>query len=175
VRVSVSASSTLRDQHTFTRLGKVMQSLFGSKVVDDGPDGNLYFKVGSVLSVSRFALAVLAAFSSEGMVETKLQEGIFVDVRDKIDAAAASAVAAARSASRNEFLAAEGNAAVSAVSCFNCDFRFVYERSYSTGWMEINLPVAPLSSNCTIPAIFANNVSSLPMPTFKPGLNFVPR
>jgi hypothetical protein len=175
VRVSVAAPSTLRDQHAFTRLRKVMQRLVGSIVVNDGPDGNLYFKVGSVFSVTRFALTVLSAFCAEGVVETEFQQGVFVGVRYKVDAAAVPAVSAARTSKRNELLAAEGNAAVSAVSCFKCDFRLVDERSYSTGWIEMNLPVAPLSSNCTIPAIFANKVSSLPMPTFKPGLNFVPR
>src|SRR6266581_8921097 len=37
------------------------------------------------------------------------------------------------------------------------------------------LPERPLSSNFTKPSISANNVSSLPRPTFLPGFHFVPR
>src|SRR4028119_1359273 len=39
----------------------------------------------------------------------------------------------------------------------------------------MNLPCRPLSSNLTKPSIKANNVSSLPRPTFLPGFHFVPR
>src|SRR5258708_1554012 len=41
--------------------------------------------------------------------------------------------------------------------------------------MLMNLPLRPRSRNSTIPVIFANNVSSLPRPTFSPGLKRVPR
>src|SRR2546425_5894494 len=37
------------------------------------------------------------------------------------------------------------------------------------------LPERPLSSNFTTPSTSANNVSSLPRPTFLPGFHFVPR
>ena len=171
----MAASSALCDQDALARLCEIVQCFVGLFVVNNRTDGNPYFEVRSVLSVPVAAFPVASAFGAEGVVEAKLQQSIFMNVRYEIDAAAIAAISSARSAPWDELLPAEGNAAVSAVSCFNCDFRFVYERSYSTGWMEINLPVAPLSSNCTIPAIFANNVSSLPMPTFKPGLNFVPR
>src|SRR5205085_5878198 len=39
----------------------------------------------------------------------------------------------------------------------------------------MNLPCRPLSSNFTTPSMSANNVSSLPRPTFLPGFHFVPR
>src|SRR5437773_5033323 len=39
----------------------------------------------------------------------------------------------------------------------------------------MNLPERPLSSNLTTPSIKANNVSSLPRPTFLPGFHLVPR
>src|SRR5581483_5136396 len=41
--------------------------------------------------------------------------------------------------------------------------------------MLTNLPMRPRSLNCTTPVTFANKVSSLPQPTFRPGLIFVPR
>src|SRR5580693_1952009 len=41
--------------------------------------------------------------------------------------------------------------------------------------MEMNLPLRPRSRKTTIPCTFANSVSSLPRPTFSPGLKRVPR
>src|SRR6476660_925967 len=41
--------------------------------------------------------------------------------------------------------------------------------------MWTNLPRRPRSWNLTTPSILAKSVSSLPRPTFWPGLNFVPR
>src|ERR1700732_504382 len=41
--------------------------------------------------------------------------------------------------------------------------------------MLMNLPLRPRSRKTTIPWTFANSVSSLPRPTFAPGLKRVPR
>src|SRR5690348_11901390 len=41
--------------------------------------------------------------------------------------------------------------------------------------MWTNRPMRPRSWNSTTPVIFAKSVSSLPQPTFSPGLSFVPR
>src|ERR1051325_7106945 len=41
--------------------------------------------------------------------------------------------------------------------------------------MLTNLPMRPRSLNSTTPVTLANNVSSLPQPTFRPGLILVPR
>src|SRR5215470_12108578 len=46
---------------------------------------------------------------------------------------------------------------------------------YSAGWMLTNFPRRPRSRNWMTPVIFANRVSSLPRPTFSPGLIRVPR
>jgi hypothetical protein len=68
-----------------------------------------------------------AAFGAECVIESELQERIFVDVRRDVDTAAIAAVAAARAAPRDEFLSAEGDATMSAVPGLNCDFGFVDE------------------------------------------------
>src|SRR4026207_1077692 len=41
--------------------------------------------------------------------------------------------------------------------------------------MLTNLPMRPRSLNSTVPVTLAKSVSSLPQPTFKPGLILVPR
>src|ERR1051326_5737055 len=47
--------------------------------------------------------------------------------------------------------------------------------SYATAVTLTNLPIRPRSRNSTTPVTLANSVSSLPQPTFKPGLILVPR
>jgi len=47
--------------------------------------------------------------------------------------------------------------------------------SYWTAVTLTNLPMRPRSLNSTTPVTLAKRVSSLPHPTFKPGLSFVPR
>src|SRR5258708_3002844 len=47
--------------------------------------------------------------------------------------------------------------------------------TYSEALMITNLPMRPRSLNSTTPVTLANRVSSLPQPTLRPGLIFVPR
>src|SRR5580700_6335043 len=47
--------------------------------------------------------------------------------------------------------------------------------SYATSLTVTNLPMRPRSRNSTTPVTRANSVSSLPQPTFSPGLMGVPR
>src|SRR5258706_3370239 len=47
--------------------------------------------------------------------------------------------------------------------------------SYDASLMLTNRPIRPRSRNSTTPVILANNVSSLPQPTFSPGFRRVPR
>src|SRR5688572_18822301 len=107
------------------------------------------------------ALAMLAAMRTEDVVVAELQERVVLITGDEVDAAAVAAVAAAGASSRDEFLAAKGNTAVASVSSTHGDFGFVDEHwgagkslirpdeglSYSAGWMLMNRPEWPLSSN----------------------------
>src|SRR3954468_17024061 len=53
-----------------------------------------------------------------------------------------------------------------------CETSYAFSDEGST---LTNLPIEPLSLNCTTPVTLANKVSSLPRPTFRPGLMGVPR
>ena len=115
---------------------------------------------------------------------------------DQDDVAAAAAIAAAGTAARDELLPAEGEAAVAAVAGFYRILDFVDEqhrksrrparadrrplgnrdgRLLGRPVMLTNLPMRPRSRNSTTPVTLANRVSSLPQPTFRPGLILVPR
>src|SRR3984893_9315815 len=48
-------------------------------------------------------------------------------------------------------------------------------RAYATSLTVTYLPIRPRSRNSTTPVTLANSVSSLPQPTFSPGLIWVPR
>jgi hypothetical protein len=76
------------------------------------------------------AFTVTAAFGAKCVVEAEFQQGIFVGIRRDVDIAAIAPVAAARATSGDEFLPSEGDAAVSAVAGFDCDFGFVDEHRY---------------------------------------------
>jgi hypothetical protein len=65
-------------------------------------------------------------------VEAKLEQGIGVLATDHDDVAAASAVAAARAAPRDELLPAEGEATVAAVAGLYEDSDFIDEHESQT-------------------------------------------
>ena len=68
-----------------------------------------------------------AALGLERFLETEVEEGIEVRVGNQEDGPSGSAVAAVRSAARDELLPAEADHALPAVTGFNVNFCFVYE------------------------------------------------
>jgi hypothetical protein len=74
------------------------------------------------------AFAVTPTLGAEYVIVAEFQEGVFVRIGDQVDVAAVAAVTAARPALRDEFLAAESNAAMTAVAGFDSDPGFVDEQ-----------------------------------------------
>ena len=203
-RIAPAAASALGDDEPLARLGEIVTAVrrcrrrrpscrpapgFDRRAVPPGPVA---------------AFAVTAALGLVLGIEAEMEQRVVVLAGNHDDVAAAAAVAAAGPAPRDELLAAERQAAVSAVAGFYFDSDFVDEhvhrtaRCYKTaegsltvqaaslvisepdvglfgGLMLTNLPMRPRSRNSTMPVTFANNVSSLPKPTFSPGLICVPR
>ena len=123
----MSAPPASGNHHVLVRLGEVVKRLTGFVVVDDCPNGDFDFQVVPVAAVAVAAFAVAASLGAKRVIEAEFQQGIFVDIRRDIDIAAVASVTAARTASRDKFFSAEGDAAMSAVSGFDCDFGFVDE------------------------------------------------
>ncbi len=71
------------------------------------------------------AFAVTAAIGFEFAIVAVAQKRVVVRIRFEINAAAVAAVAAGRTAARNEFLASKRNAAVAAVAGLHQYFCFV--------------------------------------------------
>ncbi len=74
---------------------------------------------------------MLAALALVLGVKTKMNEGIVALTGDHDDIAATTAVAAGGTATGDEFLAAEGHAAVAAVAGFDFNFYLIDEHDYS--------------------------------------------
>jgi hypothetical protein len=144
----VSTASALGDEHAFLVYGEVVELFARVVIVDDRPYRNRDVEIfaGASMAIASFAMA--SARRSKSVVEAEFEKRVFLSVGDQIDIAALAPIAAAGTASRNVFLTAKGDAAMAAVARFDCDFGFVDERGfYSTGTIEMNLPVAPLSWN----------------------------
>ena len=73
------------------------------------------------------AASVLSAFRAMDAREAIVDQRVDIAIGDRVDAAAATAVAAVGSAARNVFLAAKGGGAVAAVAGQYFDRRFVDE------------------------------------------------
>jgi hypothetical protein len=126
------------------------------------------------VSVAAGAIATLAMASAFGgvfWIETEVKKGVVMFAGSHYDVAAVASVAAAGTAARNILFASEREAAIAAVARFYGDEDFVNKQDYCCSTrMLTNLPIRPRSRNSTVPGTVANKVSSLPRPTFLPGL-----
>jgi hypothetical protein len=127
VGVTVSAASAFGDEHAFVRLSEIVKRLTGFVIVYDRSDGDFDLEVLTVAAMPVAAFAMAAALGAKSVIEAEFQQGVVVDIGRDIDIAAVSSVTAAGAASWDKFFSAEGDAAMSAVSGFDCDFGFVDE------------------------------------------------
>jgi hypothetical protein len=128
VRIAVTAPPTFRDEDSLVGLGEIVEHLAAFVVVDNRSDWNFDFQILAVAAVTSAALTMPAAIGAKSVVVTKFQKGVFVAIGDQVNVAAVTAVAAARTTSRYKFLATKGDAAVSPIARFDCDFCFVDEQ-----------------------------------------------
>src|SRR5262249_21146901 len=184
MRVAQAAAAALGDEHSLARLGEVGDQpqravAVGGLLVDERADRHVEIEIGAAAAGAIGSHPVLAGLGGELGMESEVEQGIDARAGDDIARSAVTTVAAAGAAARDEFLAAEREAALSAVARFDVNVDFVYEQVIcycdSTGRMLITRPRAPWSSNRTRPSIFAKIVSSLPRPALMPGRNRRPR
>jgi hypothetical protein len=77
------------------------------------------------MTIAAFSMA--ATLGAKCVIESKLEESVFVSVGHEINAPAIAAIAAAGSASRDKLFPAERNATVTTVAGFHCNLGFVDE------------------------------------------------
>src|SRR5580658_6933606 len=112
VLITAPATAAASNDEPFAGLREIVQLFAGVVVVDDGPNrhGNIFRR-----PVAAGALAAFAVPSSLGFmlgIETEMQQRVVVFARDKNHIAAVPAIAAAGSATRDKFLAAERQTAI---------------------------------------------------------------
>ena len=96
--------------------------------VHERADRHGQLEIGAAVTGAVGSHAVLAALGGEQRMEAEVDEGVDVRAGDRVDRAAVTAVAAARSAARDELLAAEREAAAPAMTGFDVNVDFVDEQ-----------------------------------------------
>src|SRR5690606_27671253 len=115
VQVAEPAVAALGDADPFAVTGEVEEQLAGRVVVDLRAHGHAQHDVLSALAVLVRPTPVLSLSGGETAGVAKIDQRVEVAVGDRVDRAAAAAVAAVRPAERNELLAAKRGRAVAAV------------------------------------------------------------
>src|SRR5690606_22061861 len=125
VHVAQAALAAAGHQQALAVRGQVADDLVGLDVGHHGANRDGDEQVLAALAVHLPAHAVLPALGAEAALVAEVDQGGEVLVGDQPDAAAIAAVAAVRTAQRDELLAAEADASVAAIAGDHLDFSFV--------------------------------------------------
>jgi hypothetical protein len=123
--VAAAPPPPLRNEHAFAGVREVRETLASGGIHHDRAHGDIEDHVIAGFAGALRAFAVAPAIRAEEAIEAVAQQSVLMLGGDEPDAAAISAVAAGRAAARNILLAAERDAAVSAVAGLHYDFGFV--------------------------------------------------
>jgi hypothetical protein len=113
-------------------MGEVVDELAGVVVVEEGADGDFEGGVLAGLAGAVGAEAVASALGFVLGVEAEVDEGVVAEGGGHEDVAAVTAIAAGGASLGNKFFAAEGHAAVAAVSGFDPDSCFINKHAISS-------------------------------------------
>jgi hypothetical protein len=148
----VAAEPPFRDEHALTVFRQIrdLHDLAVATFVHDRAGGHLQVDRLARLARAVRAFAVAAAAGFEVLLESVVEKGVEVGVRDEENGTAGSPVAAIGAAARHELLAPEAQCPFAAMTGGDVDVNFVYEhgsppfrRAYSCRRMLITRPRAP--------------------------------
>ncbi len=125
--ITLSAASPFGYDETLIRRRKIEELFARFGVVHDGSDRNKDFLISPGMAGALAAFAMTSAFGGVLGVEAQMQKSVVMFASDKDHITAASAIAAARAAARNKFLAAKCQATVAAVAGFHGYYNFINE------------------------------------------------
>ena len=137
-----AAVAAAGDEHAFALAGQVGEQSPGvlgivGLLVDQRAQRHSQLEIAAGLAGAVRAHAVLAAPGVELRMEPVTDQGVGVRAGDDEDRSAGTAVAAARTAARDELLAAKRQAAVSAVAGDDVNVDFVNEHNREIGELVI--------------------------------------
>src|ERR1019366_9136891 len=141
VLVAAPAFAALGHTESFARMGEIVDTLAGGFVVDYRAHGHLDFQRLALGAGALAAFAVAPALRLVFRVEAELEQRIGVLARHHDDVAAATAVAAARTAPRDILLPAESQATVAAVAGLHEYSYFIYKHRKAAGVRSCRRPV----------------------------------
>ena len=127
VLIPAATSAAVRHYDALIGLRKVVDLLAGLLVIDDRAHRDFQYFFFAVASAAVGAFAMASAFAFVLRVETKVNQRVMALAGLQDNVAAMTAVAARRTAARNELLPAKGHASVAAVARFDLDDCFVNE------------------------------------------------
>ena len=127
MRVALAPSAAGRNNYALTSGLQIADQLTRCCVTDDGSDRDFDDAVVAAVPVTVAAHAMLPAAGFVELLVTQIEQCRELRIGNGDDVTAVSAVAAARAAARNEFLAAKTDAAAPAVPGDDANFDFVNE------------------------------------------------
>src|SRR5690554_6385604 len=138
MKVAQPAFAAPREECLFAILVEIDNQLARFRISDDGAHRHAQGDVFAALAVTIRAATVFAPLGGKMTCEAKIDQRVEVAVSDYIDAPAAAAVAAVRTAERYELFASERRCAVAAVARGDLDARFVKEFHgvFRCGWPQ---------------------------------------
>ncbi len=164
MQIAEAALAALGDQRARSVRGEVGDELAAVGVGDHRADRHAQNHVGAAAPVLIRAAAVLAALGAMDARVAVIDQRIDVAVGQRIDAAAAPAVAAVGPAARNVLLAAERDRAVAAVAGDHLDQRFVEEFHDADGAtlpLEEDEALGVVAAAVTLPHLLPGGVGRL--------------
>ena len=125
--VATAATAPVGDDDALVGMGEVPDFVAGFLIVDDGADGDFQDDVGAFATGFVGAFAVASALGLVFRIEAEMDERVVALAGFHDDVATFTSVATGGASSGDEFLAAEGQAAVATVACFDSNCGFVDE------------------------------------------------
>src|SRR5579862_3641945 len=148
--IAASALSAVGDDKPISRLSEIVEQFAGDSIIDDGSDRGRNVNRRALAAGAVAAFAMTAAFGLVFGVEAEMKQRVVMLAGHQRHVAAASAVATARSAAGNEFLAPERKTPVAAVAGFHVDSYFVYEQLLFSGRRYVRLNADELAQAAAV-------------------------
>ena len=126
-RVATAALPAFGDEQLIAVARQIAELLAGVEIVDLGPFGHLDVEVGARRPRHVLARAAAAALGAKPPLHSEVGERIDALARHEIDTAAVAAVAAIRTAARDELFAPEADGAAPAGAGLDANVGFIDE------------------------------------------------
>jgi len=127
VNIALAAVAALRNQQFLAVTRQIANDLIGICITHDGADWDTHSQVVAAAAVTLPTHAVFTTLGAKMALMAKIDERIQTLIGDQINTAAIAAIAAVRTAERDELLAPKTDATIASAACKDLDSRFIDE------------------------------------------------